>query len=213
MKYYPVYLDLRDRPCAVIGGGKVAERKTLSLLESGAKVTVISPSLTPKLHEMAQSGKINHVNKKFDENDLTGIFLVIAATDSSDVNTSVAHACRKNRVLVNTVSLPEESTFIVPSVVERGELVIAVSTSGASPALSRKIRQDLEKRYGMEYAHFFERIKAVRKKVLEEISDEQVRKGIFQSLVDSNVIELLRQGKTHEADLRIAEITGMKRWE
>jgi precorrin-2 dehydrogenase/sirohydrochlorin ferrochelatase len=210
MNYYPAYLDLRDRPCLVIGGGVVAERKVLGLLEAGAEVTIISPSLTLKLQDLAASGKIAHHPKKFDEKDLTNAYLVIAATDSADVNTRAAQACKKNYVLVNAVTPPEESTFIVPSIVERGELLISVSTSGTSPALSKKIRQELEAQYGKEYELFLQKFSAIRKRVLENIPDEQKRRALFQAIVDSDVLDLLRQGKSDEADARMAEIAGLR---
>jgi precorrin-2 dehydrogenase/sirohydrochlorin ferrochelatase len=210
MKYFPVYLELRERPCVVIGGGAVAERKALSLLEAGADVTIVSPTLTPKLHELSESGKITHLQKEYDEKDLSGEFLVIAATDSPGVNTRVAQACKKKHVLVNVSVPPEESNFIVPSVVERGELLIAVSTSGASPALSKKIRQDIEQRYGREYGLFLDKMSAIRNRVLEEVPDRLKRHAVFQAIVDSDVIDLIRQGKTHEAELRMTEIAGLK---
>ena len=210
MKYYPAYLDLRDRPCMVIGGGTVAERKTLSLLEAGAEVTIISPALTPKLHEFSDAGKITHLKKQYEENDLSGQFLVIAATPSAEVNTLVARACRKMHTLVNVAVPPEESSFIVPSVVERGDLMIAISTSGASPALAKKIRQDIEQRYGSEYGLFLDKMSAIRNRVLEEVPDGQKRYAVFQAIVDSDVIDLIRQGKTHEAELRMTEIAGLK---
>ncbi len=210
MKYYPAYLDLRERPCVVIGGGGVAERKTLALLEAGAVVTIISPALTPKLHELSDSGKITYIQKQYEEKDLSGEFLVIAATDSAEVNTLVASACRKKHVLVNVAVPPEEGSFIVPSVVERGDLLISISTSGASPALARKIRQDIEQRYGAEYEVFLDKLSAIRKRVLEEVPDETTRRQVFQAIVDSDVIELIRQGKTHAAELRMAEIAGLK---
>ena len=105
---------------------------------------------------------------------------------------------------------PEESSFIVPSVVERGDLLIAISTSGTSPALAKKVRQDVEQRYGAEYELFLSKLSAIRKRVLEEVPDESKRRQVFQAIVDSDVIELIRQGKTHAAELRMAEIAGLK---
>jgi len=210
MKYYPAYLDLRDRPCVVIGGGSVAERKTLALLEAGAAVTIISPALTPKLHEFSDTGKITHLKKQYEDGDLSGQFLAIAATPSVEVNTLVAQACRKKHMLVNVAVPPEESSFIVPSVVERGDLMIAISTSGASPALSKKIRQDIEQRYGREYGLFLDKMAAIRNRARHEIPDRKKRQAVFQTIVDSDVIDLIRQGKTHEAELRMAEIAGLK---
>jgi precorrin-2 dehydrogenase/sirohydrochlorin ferrochelatase len=210
MKYFPVYLELRERPCVVIGGGAVAERKALSLLEAGAAVTIVSPTLTPKLQELSISGKINHLQKTYDEKDLSGEFLVIAATNSPEINTRVAQACKKRHVLVNVAVPPEESSFIVPSVVERGELLIAISTSGASPALSRKIRHELEEKYGPEYELYLTKLSAIRKRIMEEIPDAERRRQVFQLIVDSDVFDLLKQGKTHEAEYRLAEIAGLK---
>ncbi len=211
MKFYPAYLDLRDQPCLVVGGGSVAERKTISLLEAGALVTIISPDLTPKLRELSQSGTIKHIQKTFDEQYLSGKFMVIAATNSPGINTRVARTCKSRRVPVNVAVPPEESSFIVPSVVERGGLLIAVSTSGVSPALSKKVRQELEARYGPEYDSFLSMLAAVRKRVLEEVPDEQQRRTIFRAIVDSDVIELLRQGRKGEAEARMAEIAGLQK--
>lgn len=209
MKYYPAYLDLRERPCVVVGGGAVAERKAMALLEAGAVVTVISPTLSSKLHDLSVSGKISHLPKNYEQNDLSCAFLVIAATDSAEVNTRVARDCKKRQVLVNVATPPRESTFIVPSVVDRGDLLISISTSGASPALAKKIRQDIERRYGAEYGVFLDKLSPIRKRLLEEISDENERRRVFQEIVDSDVIDLIGQGKTHEAELRMAELAGL----
>lgn len=210
MKYYPAYLDVRDQPCVVVGGGAVAERKAMALLEAGAAVTVVSPTLTGKLSELSASGKISHLPKHYEKHDLSGEFLVIAATDSAEVNTSVARDCREKQVLVNVATPPGESTFIVPSVVARGDLLISVSTSGASPALAKKIRRDIEGKYGAEYGIFLDKLSPVRKRILEEIADEHERRRVFQAIVDSGVIELIGQGKTLEAETRMAELAGLK---
>lgn len=206
MKYYPVFLVLRERPCLVIGGGEVAERKTLSLLEAGADVAVVSPALSPKLTELARTQKIRHLPRTFEEHDLSGIFLVVAATGSTEINASVARLCRKKHLLVNVAAPPEESSFIVPSVVERGDLVIAISTSGDSPGLSKRIRRELEERYGPEYEVFLARMEALRKRLKEEISDENRRREVLEAVLDSDVLYLLKNGAQHEADLRIEEI-------
>ena len=213
MKFYPVYLVLRERPCLIIGGGEVAERKTLSLLEAGADVTIVSPSLSPKLAGLARTQKVRHFPRTFEERDLAGIFLVIAATGSPEINTSVARLCRKKHVLVNVAAPPEESSFIVPSVVERGDLVIAVSTSGDSPGLSKRIRRELEERYGREYEVFLARMEALRKRLKEEIADEKKRREILEAVLDSDVLYLLKNGEPHEADHRIEEIVRQLRQE
>jgi precorrin-2 dehydrogenase/sirohydrochlorin ferrochelatase len=210
MKYYPVYLDLRDRPCIIAGGGQVAERKALSLLDAGAEVRIISPSLTTKLQELSRSGKIAHIPKTFDEKDIEEALLVIAATDSLEVNAGIGRLCRKRHILVNVAAPPDESTFIVPSIVDRGDLLIAVSTSGVSPALSKRIRKDLEEQYGPEYKVFLQKISLFRTRLLNEVKDEATRREVLQALADSNVISLLKEGRTHEADCRMEEIVRFK---
>jgi len=209
MKFYPAYLDLRGRSCLIIGGGSVAERKALSLLEAGADVTVVSPLLSAKLTDLSISGKITHRQKIFEKEDIAGEFLVIAASGSPEVNISVARTCKERRVLVNVAVPPEESTFIVPSVVERGDLLIAISTSGASPGLSKRVRQELEKIYGPEYGLFLDKLAIIRKRVLNEVTNEQERCRIFQAILDSDAIGLLRQGKDHEAEVRMIEMAGL----
>ena len=206
MKYYPVNLDLRGRRCVVVGGGQVAERKTLSLLEAGADVTIVSPSLTPKLTDLVASGKLQQVPVSYQEAHLAGALLVIAATNDLAVNRAVALFCRKKGVLVNVAAPPEESSFIVPSVVERGDLVIAVSTSGASPALAKSIRRKLEQQYGAEYELLLTRLAGVRKRLLEEVGSETGRRQVLEAIVDSNVLELLRKGNIHEADHLINDL-------
>ncbi len=211
MRYYPVFLDLRERPCVIVGGGQVAERKTLSLIEAGADVTIISPLLSPKLQELSSSGKISCREKKFEDGDIQGAYLVIAATDSIELNRAIAKLCRKMHVLVNAAAPPEESTFIVPSVVDRGELLIAISSGGSSPALSKKIRRELEGLYGPEYELFLQKMTLVRTRLHEEVHDETARRKVFQALVDSDILELLKLGRMHDADHRIAEISGLKK--
>ena len=206
MKYYPVFLDVRDRPCLVVGGGQIAERKAIALFDAGADLTVISPSLTPVLAELAGKGKISHHPKTFAEQDLAGAYLVIAATNDAEVNEAVARVCRKRGVLVNAATSPDEGTFVVPSVVERGDLLIAISTCGDSPALARKVREDLERAYGPEYGTFLEKMASLRWRLMQSVADEAVRRKVYQAVVDSDVLSLLKAGQVHAADQRIAEI-------
>jgi len=206
MKYYPVFLDLRERSCVVVGGGQVAERKALTLFDAGADLSVISPSLTPALQELAAKGKIIHHNRLYREDDLRGAFLAVAATNDPAVNTSVARACRERNILVNVAAPSEESTFIVPSVIDRGDLVFAVSTGGSSPALARKIREELEALYGPEYERYLEKLALLRGRLRSEVGDELLRRKIYEAVVDSDVLYLLKAGKVHDADQRIQEI-------
>ena len=206
MNYYPAFLDLRGTSCLLVGGGSVAARKAEALVEAGADLTVVSPSLAPSLEGHVRSNRIRHLRKRFDESDLAGISLAIAATDDPAVNASVAAACRSRGILVNVATPPETSTFLMPSVVARGSLLIAVSTCGSSPALSRRIREDLERSYGPEYGVFLEKMAVLRQRLLQEVRDEEARRETFRAIVDSDVLDLLREGADDRADRRIAEI-------
>jgi precorrin-2 dehydrogenase/sirohydrochlorin ferrochelatase len=209
MKYYPAFLDLRGRTCLVVGGGPVAERKTLSLLAAGAKVVVTSPSVTPGLHKLSRSNEIMLRIKEFDASDVEGCALVVAATDNRDVNTRAARECKARGILVNAAVPPEESSFIVPSVVERGALMIAVSTSGASPALAKKIRRDIEQRFGPEYGQFLALFASIRTQVQAAVPDEVTRIKIYNAIVDSDVLDLFKQGRPQEAEERMRTIAGI----
>ena len=152
MSVYPINLDLTGRNCAVIGGGAVAERKTNSLLEAGACVTIFSPELTKRLISLCESKKIVHVPRPYQSGDIENFFVVICATDNKVVNEAVAREAREKGSLVNVADAPELCDFTVPSTIVRGDLIITISTGGQSPALAKKLRLELESRYGPEYA-------------------------------------------------------------
>ncbi|MBI5327508.1 MAG: bifunctional precorrin-2 dehydrogenase/sirohydrochlorin ferrochelatase [Deltaproteobacteria bacterium] len=216
MRYYPIFLDIKGKPCVVIGGGNVAERKVLSLLDAGANVLVISPKLTPALKRLAGKKTIGYRHKSYEQGDLKGFFLAYSATNDSGTNKSVFNEAKKRGVLLNVVDVPELCNFIVPSVVDRGDLLIVISTSGRSPAMAKKIRQQLEKEFGWEYAAFLEIMGKVRDKILTldrqnvcqglTMSRESDKnKKVFESIVNSPMLEWIRHGKKKEIDRFIKE--------
>ena len=142
MNYYPAFLNLQEKKAVVVGGGKVAERKVLTLLKAGADVTVVSPLLTSRLRKLKEAKRIRHISRTYRFGDLKDSFLVIAATDSPAVNTKVAEGAP---ALLNVVDVPFECNFIAPSIVKRGPLVFAISTSGTSPAFAKAVRKEIEK--------------------------------------------------------------------
>ena len=151
--YYPVFLNISGRKCVVVGGGKVAWRKVKGLLEFGANIEVISPDICPELNELAETGEINVLPRSYHTGDLQGAFVAIVATSNSDINQEVVKEARRSGVLVNVVDDAEDSAFIVPSCLRRGNITIAVSTAGSSPALARKIRTRLKKTLAMTMLH------------------------------------------------------------
>ena len=198
MRYYPIFLDIKRKPCVVIGGGNVAERKVLSLLDAGARVLVISPELTPALKKLASKKKIGYCPKSYERGDLKGFFLAYSATNNSRVNKAVFKEAKEQAVLLNVVDVPELCNFIVPAVVDRGDLLIAISTSGKSPAMAKKIRQQLEKEFGSEYGVFLGIMGKVRDKLLTISKESDKNKKIFENIVNSPMLEWIRQGRKKE---------------
>lgn len=208
MRYYPIFLDIRDRNCLVIGGGEVAERKVNSLLSAGARVTVISPEVTDNLDRMEKDGKIRVIKRPYRKGDLKGAFLAYAATDDEDINRMVYAEAEKEGILLNVVDDPEKCGFIVPSVVERGALSIAISTGGASPAFAKRLRMEMEERYGDEYAVFLEIMAAIRQKLLTKGGESDKNKKIFNKLASSSIPEMVRDGRWEEIEETIVSLLG-----
>ncbi len=209
MGYYPVFLDLQGRRCVVVGGGPVAEGKVKALLEAGAEVTVISPEVAGALQELADGGRITHLARRYRPGDLAGAFLAICATDDRGVNRQVWQEATAGGVLVNVVDDPPHCTFIAPSILRRGDLIIAISTSGKAPALAVRLREQLENVIGDEYARFLEIASALRALLAARWPDFEQRRALWYQLVDSDVLDLLRRGLEAEAHRRVWEITGV----
>jgi precorrin-2 dehydrogenase/sirohydrochlorin ferrochelatase len=190
MTPYPVSLNLAGASCLVAGGGGVALRKVESLLASGARVTVVSPEI---LREIETLEGVELIRREFRPTDLEGRFLVISATDKREVNEAVARAARERRMLVNVVDVPELCNFYVNSLVRRGDLAISISTGGASPALAKKIRKDLEERYGDEYARFLDLMREYRPRIIERMTDPQARQKVFEAIVNGGIENLLKE--------------------
>ena len=196
--YYPISLNVSGRRCVVVGGGQVALRKVLMLLEFGADIEVVSPKLCPELSRLAESGKTKATLRSYQPGDLRHAFIVIAATDDSSTNLEVVTDAKREGVLVNVVDDPELSNFIVPSCLRRGKITIAVSTGGVSPALARSIRTRLEKDLGSEYASLAELVGEVRTELKSQ--DIKVNGDAWQRALDLDwLIELIKRGDRKEA--------------
>ncbi len=194
MSYYPLFFEVDGRPCLVVGGGKVAERKVRSLVGCGASVTVVSPRLTPGLTELLAGGRISHRQKRFSADDMDGAFLVFAASSTRSVNQRVAGIAKAAGMPVNIADDPEGCDFLVPSVIERGPLKIAVSTSGKSPYLAKHIREELEGEIGPEYSRLLEVAGAVRIKLLKDKQKEVKLKRLYDSLLTPTALGWIRHG-------------------
>ena len=205
--HYPVFLDVHGMRCLVAGGGPVACRKATALLEHGAVVTVVSPELCPEMKDLASDTEIHVIPGEYDSGNLQGVSLAIAATDSAEVNRRVAAEARERGVLVNVVDDLGSSGFIAPSYLRRGAVTIAISTGGASPALTRRIRTKLEAEFGPEYASLAS--------LLSEVRTELKGRGVtvpgdtWQAALDLEpLLELMRAGSVDVARNMVLERLG-----
>jgi precorrin-2 dehydrogenase/sirohydrochlorin ferrochelatase len=194
--YYPAILDLSGRNALVVGAGKVGEGKIRGLLNAGARVRVVSLDATEQVQRWAIEGKIELLTRPYESADLNGCFLVIAATERSDTNEQVFADAEQRNMLCNVVDVTALCNFILPSIMRRGNLAIAVSTAGASPALARKIRLELEQQYGDEYEVALELLGSLRDELKARYPDPRDRKIIFERIVYSDFMDMVRQGDT-----------------
>lgn len=202
-QYYPVALDLRDRPCLVVGGGPVAESKVEGLLDAGARVTVVSPALTERLGSWAAEGRIAHRRREYIESDCEGQHLAFSATDRREVTESVAADARRRGLWVNAADDPSYCDFLLPSVLRRGRLQVAVSTGGASPALAARVRRDLESYFTPEYADLVELAAEVRREL--RAVGRRADAGLWREALDADLRSLLAEGRRGDAKGRLLD--------
>jgi precorrin-2 dehydrogenase/sirohydrochlorin ferrochelatase len=208
MQYFPIQLDIRNRHCLVVGGGAVGTRKVKSLLACGARVTVVSPEASKELRDLADRGEVTLRRREYASEDLQGVFLVIGATDDESLNQRISADAEDSSLLCNIADRPEKCNFILPAVVQRGDLVLTVSTSGRSPALAKKLRKDLQLQFGDEYTAFLDLMGAIRQRLLAEAHAPEEHKPIFERLVHSDILAWIRQGRRSDIDRLLVEILG-----
>jgi precorrin-2 dehydrogenase / sirohydrochlorin ferrochelatase len=208
MKYYPVNLDVRGHECLVVGGGAVGTRKVRTLLDCGARVTVVSKAFAGELIALADMGRIRLIHGEYSEEYLDGRFLVIGATGDPAVNHLISRDAHERNMLCNIADDPEICNFILPSIITQGDLIIAISTSGTSPAFAKKLRKDLQKQFGPEYGDFLKLMGAVRKRLLKEEHAPEAHKPLFERLIDSDLPLLIREGREGEINRILRNILG-----
>ena len=194
MSYYPVFIELEGKTVLVVGGGKVAQRKVETLLKFGASIHIVSKGLTHKLKKLVESKKIHHIGEEFKDEHLDGAFLAIAATDDKLLNQKISKNARMRNLLINAVDQPSDCNFIVPSIINRGDLLIAISTSGKSPALAKRIRKDLEAQFGSEYEVFLTLMGRLRTDILSLGFSQKENSRIFNEIVDSGILNFMEKG-------------------
>ncbi len=205
-RFYPLFLRLDNKPVLVVGGGRVAERKVKSLLRCGARVFIVSRELTSGLKRLLHEGRLTFLGKDFSPEALDNKLLVIVSTDDMEFNTHVARLAKQKGIMVNVVDYPSECDFILPSVIRRGDLVIAISTSGKSPAFSKAMRKRLESLYGREYGIFLDIIAALRSLLIRIGASEEKKDKIFKKLWNSDMIDKIRKDDVEGIARLIAEL-------
>ncbi|OGR01915.1 MAG: siroheme synthase [Deltaproteobacteria bacterium RIFOXYD12_FULL_50_9] len=208
MSYFSICLDIADKRCIVIGGGRVAERKVGALLEHGGRITVVSPQLTPELTVLVEKGRIFWQARGYCPGDLVGAFLVIAATDDPDVQQAVHVEATERNILLNVADVPKWCNFILPAMVRRGDLSISVSTGGKSPALARALRRELEESYGREYALAIELLGAMRPAVLAQGQPHAENKLLFEAVLDPDLVKWIRHNEWSKIETHLRRTVG-----
>ena len=208
MRYYPVLLDIRNRECLVVGGGAVGTRKVAMLLKCGARVTVVSPETSDTLQQLAQQQKVSWKQRAYRSEDLRDVFLVIGATDDQALNRQIHRDAEQHNTLCNIADRPEVCNFILPSIVNRGDLILAISTSGQSPAFAKRLRRSLELEFGDEYAPFLRLMGAIRKRLLRQSHAPEEHKPLFEALIDRGLIELIKANDIKAIDTLLNDVLG-----
>ncbi len=201
MRYYPVFLDIAGKPVIVIGGGNIAHQKVVGLLKVGAEVTVVSPELNAEMSSLASEGQFRHIRRDYAPGDLEGYVLAFVATDDRSVNATVAAEGKERRVWVNAVDDPPNCDFIMPGIAQQGDLIVAISTSGKSPAMARKMREEIEAFLTEDYALMLGLAAEVRAEL--RVKGVLVDSETWNRALDGELRQLLADGKRGEAKQRL----------
>ncbi|MCF6248552.1 MAG: bifunctional precorrin-2 dehydrogenase/sirohydrochlorin ferrochelatase [Desulfobacula sp.] len=207
MKYYPIFLDIKDKPCLVIGGGPVGARKAAMLEKCGAGVRVVSERFDDSFGPLKKKG-VCLGKKSYEKKDMEGMVLVFAATDKARLNQQIKSDAEAANIFCNVADGPDESDFILPSIVDKGDLILAVSTCGSSPAMAKQIRQELDDQFGLEYADLLKLMGAVRKKLLATGHAPDAHKKSFFALIENNILEWIEAGDINKINTILKDVLG-----
>jgi len=205
LKYYPVFLDIKDRICVIVGGGEVAFRKAERLLECGANVSIISPKLVRELAALKEKNLISHIAAEYSGDLIDRAVLIIGATDDEKINALIAQDARAKGIPVNIVDDPQKCDFILPAIAQRGDLVMAIGTGGKSPALARHLREELEEQYGREYAILLNILGTLRTKMEKNAG---IGRDWFDALMAAGILEFIKAKDSKKVQDIVKKITG-----
>ena len=205
MSLYPINLKIENSLCLVVGGGEVALRKSLGLLQAGGRVRVISPELVPGLWELVKNKEVEWFERSFAEGDLEGVYLVFAATNNRQVQLLVEKESKKHKVLLNSADAPLESDFHVPAHFRRGQMIVTVSTGGGSPALAKIIKKQLEKEIVPEYRDVVELMGLIRESVIAHSIDHGKNREIFRRLLQGNLVKYVLEANWFDVQMLLLQ--------
>jgi precorrin-2 dehydrogenase/sirohydrochlorin ferrochelatase len=208
VKHYAIQLDVRGRCCLVVGGGGVGRRKAETLLDCGARVTVVSPDMAEGLQKLAGHPNLTLSRREYRTSDLEGVFLVIGASDDVTLNRRIHREAEQRSILCNIADQPELCSFILPAVVRRGDLTLTISTAGKSPAVAKKLRRQLETQFGEEYAVLLKLMGHIRKRLLAESHAPEVHKHLFEALLDGGLLDMIRENRIEAIDRLLLHVLG-----
>jgi precorrin-2 dehydrogenase/sirohydrochlorin ferrochelatase len=208
MRYYPAYLDIKGRRCLVVGGGRVGTRKVETLLACGAQVTLVSPKVTDELVRLAAAGRIELLQRVYRHPDMENAFLVISATDDQALNEQIHRDAEADQRLCNIADQPKLCNFVLPAVVNQGDLSIAISTAGQSPAFAKHLRRQLQDQFGPEYGLFLELMGAVRQRLLAAEHAPEAHKPMFDELIQSGLLQLIKDNDIPAIDALLERVLG-----
>jgi precorrin-2 dehydrogenase/sirohydrochlorin ferrochelatase len=208
MRYYPIYLDMHGRNALVVGGGAVGSRKVQTLLRAGARVTVVSPQVTAAIRSLALTGELTWHERPYRASDMETMFLAFSATDDPNLNHRIEADAIRHHVLCNFADAPDRGHFILPSIVARGDLLVSISTSGKSPAVARRLRQEMEAYFGEEYAPFLRLMGAIREQLLTRAHAPEDHRQIFDRLIDGGLLALVKAGDREGVDTLLQSVLG-----
>jgi precorrin-2 dehydrogenase len=208
MRYYPVNLDIRERRCLVVGGGRVGARKVKALIQCGGLVTVVSPDVSPSLVQLAADQAIILKQRDYRSPDVEGMFLVIGATDDETLNRRIHADAEHRHLLCNIADRPEICNFILPAIVRRGDFVMAISTAGKSPAFAKHIRKRLEGQFGAEYGKLLDLMGAIRARLLADAHEPEAHKPIFERLIADDLLGLVKNKEVDRIDRLLERVLG-----
>jgi precorrin-2 dehydrogenase/sirohydrochlorin ferrochelatase len=207
MTLFPMFMKLEGRPCLVVGAGTVGEPKISSLIEAGALIRVIALHATAAVVEWAQRGAINWEARAFNSADLDGAFVVIAATNSRELNAAIFRESRQRNILCNVVDDPEYCDFYYPAVVRRGDLQIAISTNGRSPALAQRIRRELEVQFGPEYGEWLRELGQIRQQLFATKIDPEQRRRLLHELASREAFKKAQSTELNSEESNLEKIS------